>query len=220
MTAASPQPERRRRWLVWAVVAAAILIVATLLLSGRLNAPVLPKTEAKPVPLSVQCFDSDGDLISGWIAHASDPTNVPRVDPLSVCTAIEQDAQAVSQLDGIAAQQRLLGNDCVTFAASDGGQWALTDVVSADGTYTASGGPAPGRLPSFGEVEQPAPIATLAPLPAQLGGCVELPKVTWKLALPPLAACTADDLTVSVYPRKAGQSASAACAAKNLVVAG
>ncbi|AYG04943.1 hypothetical protein D7I44_16385 [Gryllotalpicola protaetiae] len=205
--------------LLWCAVAAAVLAVVALLLTGRLNAPLLPHTVAKPAPLSVQCFDTDGELISGWTAHASDPSNVPRVDPLSVCTAIEEDAQAVAQLDQIAVQQRTLGNGCVTFSASDGGRWALTDVVSANGTYTASGGPAPGRLPSFGEVEQPAPIAKLAPLPAQLDGCVELPKLTWKLALPPLAACTADGLTVSVYPRKSGQSAAAACAAKDLVVA-
>lgn len=219
MTPTAPQRRPRTLVVVWVVVGVAVLAVVALLASGRTNAPVLPKTAQRPVPLEVECYQADGDLITSWSANAQGATDVPRVDPDAVCTAIIRDADAVAQLDSIASTQRALGHDCVTFDTTDGGHWALTQVVSPDGTYTASGGPAPGRLPPFGIVAQPAPIASLAPLPTATAGCLQLPTVAWRLTVPPLAACTADDVTVSVYERSGTQTEKALCAAKGLVIA-
>jgi hypothetical protein len=204
---------------VWAVVGVAVLAVGALLASGRLNASVLPKTTARPAPLAVQCFQADGTLVTSWSADTQDAASVPRVDPLAVCTALIQDQLATAQLDALVTQQRALGRDCVAFAADDGSSWVLSDLETPNGTYVASGGPAPGRLPDFGEVAQPAPLVSLAPTPTPAAGCVQLPTLSWKLAVPPLAACTADDLTISVYERHQGQSAEALCASKQLVVA-
>jgi hypothetical protein len=209
----------RRRAVVWAVVALAALAVVGLLASGRLNASLVPKTAEKPAPREVQCFEADGSPLSSWSAGVGAEASIPRVDAVAVCTALIHDAQAVAQLDELATQQQVLGRDCVTFATTDGGDWALTGLQSSDKTYAARGGPAPGRLPAFGQVSQPAPLVSLAPA-APAAGCAQLPTVRWKLAVPPLAACTADDVTVSVYERSGTQTARELCTAKGLVVAG
>lgn len=213
-------PSGRRRRTVWAAVGvAAALALVGLLATGRHNADLVPTPAAAPVPRVVDCFAADPTPAYSWAAGTTEGT-VPRVDPVAVCTGLIRNAEAVDQLDALAARQQVLGRDCVTFATSDGGSWALTGLQSAAKTYTASGGPAPGKVPDFGVVSQPAPLAALAPVPAPTAGCVRLPAVTWRLPVPPLAACTADDVTVSVYERERSQTTRALCTAKGLVVAG
>ncbi|GAA4155384.1 hypothetical protein GCM10022286_04260 [Gryllotalpicola daejeonensis] len=225
MTAPTP-PRRHSRHplvVVWVIVGAAIVAVVALLASGRLNANVLPKAAEKPVPLSVECFDAGGDPLSGWSATAAEASAHPRVDPTAVCAGLYRDHSATATMDRIAAQQQRLGHDCVEFDTSDGEHWFLTElVVSPQGTYFASGGPAPGHVPDFGTVQQPAPLesASPRPVPAPSGSCAVLPTVTWDLSVPPMAACTSDGTAVSVYVREGSRSAADLCAAKGLVVAG
>jgi len=213
-------PRSVRLTLVSVVAGAALVAVVALLARGGLNAPVLPKTAERPAPHAVRCFDADGSESSTWSADADATAEIPRVDPVAVCEAMFRDAAAVAQLDRIATEQQAIGRDCVDFDTADGGRWLLTGLVSSpDKTYSVSGGPAPGRLPSFGEVSQPAPLASLAPGPTAAPGCVQLPSMEWDLAMPPLVACTGDDITVSVYQRTGRQTARTLCSAKGLVVA-
>ncbi|GAA4172488.1 hypothetical protein [Gryllotalpicola koreensis] len=221
MSVGAPPHRRRQRTLWIAGGVAAALAVAGLLSTGRLNADLVPQPAAKPAPHTVDCYGVDAAPDYSWDAGVTERTgsDVPRVDPVVVCAALIRNAEAVEQLDQLARQQQVLGRDCVVFATSDGGSWALTGLQSVDKTYTASGGPAPGKLPGFGVVSQPAPLASLAPVPAPTAGCVRLSTVTWRLPVPPLAACTVDGTAVSVYQRALAQTARELCSAKGLVVA-
>jgi hypothetical protein len=219
----SPPSPPRRSWrtpLALGAAAVAALAVVALLATGHLNARLVPPAPEKPAPTAVQCFEADGSPLQSWSAAgaASPAPSAARVDPLAVCRAVIQDAAAVAQLDAIATQQGALGRSCVHFDASDGGRWQLTGLTSADKTYVLSGGPAPGRLPGYGEVSQPAPLASLAPATPSAGECIALPTVRWDLSVPPLVACTGDDLTVSVYVRARSETASALCSREGLVV--
>lgn len=209
-----------RRVLLWAGIGVAVVAVAVLAATGRFRAQLIPKTVAAAQPVAVQCYDADGNQGSGWLARGEGTPTSPRVDPVAICDGLARDAMAVARMDRIATQQRALGHDCATFGTTDDETWYLTALTtSPNGTYTASGGPAPGVLPDYGVVEQPAPlvgIPRVVPLPA---GCVRLPTMSWKFSVPPMAACTTDGLTVSVYPRSAHATAQAVCAAKHLTVA-
>jgi hypothetical protein len=222
-TPAPPPDDARRRRLigVWALIAIGCLVFGILLATGRLNAHVLPKAADKPATSAVHCFEADGNPLSGWSTSQSTAEKNPPIDPVAICTALYQDHTAVDEMDRIATRQRDLGHDCVQFDDSDGGHWILTGIVlSQDGTYSASGGPAPGQLPRFGTVEQPAPLIdrSPAPVPAPPGACTTLPTVTWDLSAPAMTACTSNDVTVSVYVRRAGRSSSGVCAEQGLVV--
>lgn len=226
MSTPAPPPgdaRRRRVIAVWVLIAIGCLIFGILLATGRLNANVLPKSAAKPATSTVHCFQADGNPLSGWsTAQATAERNAP-IDPIEICAALYQDHSAVDAMDRIALQQRDLGHDCVRFDDSDGGHWVLNGIVlSQDGTYTASGGPAPGKLPPFGTVEQPAPLVSQSPEPAPVPtgfSCTTLPTVTWDRSVPPMAACTGNDVTVAVYVRPTGRSASDVCASHGLAKA-
>ncbi|MCL2514961.1 MAG: hypothetical protein FWD85_08840 [Microbacteriaceae bacterium] len=218
MSRPTARPRAALAWGIGAAVAAAALVA--LGVTGRFHASVLPTAAPAPTVDAVSCFDTSGDPISGWLLDGAAVATSPRIDPLAVCRALIVDQNATAVMDRIATTQRALGHDCVDFDDSAGGHWTLTGIVlSQYGTYAASGGPAPGRLPTFGVIEQPAPLATLPPLPTPLGPCTQLPTVAWDLTTPPLAACTADDTEVSIYERPAGQDSRATCAAHRLITA-
>jgi len=221
MTApAPPRHPRHALVAVWAVIGVAVVAVVALLATGRLNANVLPKQADRPPLQSVRCFDADGDPLSGWSATARQAARHARVDPLAICAALYKDHSATAQMDRMSAEQQALGRDCVTFDTSDGEHWTLSGlVVSPQGTYFASGGPAPGRLPGFGTVAQPAPLVSPPPAPTPGTPCTTLPTVSWDLTVPPMVACTSDDVTVSVFVRTEARTARAVCAAEHLVVA-
>jgi len=212
-----PRPAGRGRLVVIGVVVAAVVgIVAWVVLSGVHPAPRAPHRAAGGI-IRVDCVDADGNPAGSWSAGADAPASAPRIDPAAVCRGLYVDHAAVAKMDALASRQRALGRDCVDFADSTGGHWYFTGVVvSQDGTYTASGGPAPGELPSYGVVGQPAPLATLPPMPSLPAGCVQLPTVTWDLSAPLMAACTADDTTATVFPRTAAEPADGVCAARGL----
>ncbi|MFC4244584.1 hypothetical protein ACFOYW_14515 [Gryllotalpicola reticulitermitis] len=210
---------RTRTIAVWGGIAAAVALVIALVGTGRLNADLLPQPSPAPTApavTAVQCYDADGNQSFGWSAGASagGGETATRVDPIAICDALYQDHTAVAQMDTIATAQQALGRDCVTFGTTDGGTWFLTGLeTSADGSYTASGGPAPGRLPAFGAPSAPAPLAALAPRPTSTQGCVPLPTVTWNRAVPPMAACTTapESGSVAVYERPADETADTVC---------
>jgi hypothetical protein len=212
-----PRPAGRGRLVLIAVVVAAVAaVVAWVVLSGIHPAPRAPRHSEAGI-VDVECEDADGNPAGSWSAGADAPASAPRIDPVAVCQGLYVDHAAVAKMDALATQQRELGRDCVEFADSTGGHWYFTGVVvSQDGTYTASGGPAPGKLPSYGVIGQPAPLATLPPTPSLPPGCVRLPAVEWDLTAPLLAACTGDDTTATVFTRTAAEPVDGLCAARGL----
>jgi len=212
---------RRRRTTFWSGIGVLVIAGAAVAASPPLRTVLIPDNGGARAYLVVQCFAKDGTR-TGSNSYEDDnaTTDAARADPAAVCVALEQQTSVLNQQNAIAAQQRALGRQCVTFADSRGGTWTITGLQSPDKTYSTLGGPAPWHLPGdIGPIPvQPRP--SLGPSTVPSGGCTRITTVTWHLAVPPLTACTTDGVTVSVYERATDQTPKALCATKGMTVAG
>lgn len=207
---------RRRLSLLWSGVGAGVIAVSAIAATGPLKTVLIPENGGARASLAVQCPSAGGFRFGTWFETENDKTEAARAEPVAVCDAQLKNAEVEQQIHQIAQQQRALGRQCVSFATTDGERWTITGLRSAD-SYSALGGPAPGQLPGYRPPAPSASPATFAPSAIPPGGCTELPVVTWRLPVPPMVACTKDDVTISVYPRQSNQTATALCAAKGLV---
>lgn len=206
---AQQRTRRNRRAVLWSgvglVVAAATAVAAT-----PLRTILIPDNGGQRAYLAVSCYDK-GEASQMWFEDENRTTDAARVDPVAVCDAMYRNDTVQTGLDQIAARQRAVGRECVTVTSTDGGSWTITGLQSGDKSYSITGGPMPGRLPGQ---------ATPSPSAIPAAGCTALPTVTWDLSVPPMTACTSDDLTISVYQRSDEQTPQALCAAKGMTAAG